>query len=111
MGGSRVTGVVGLVVALHVAVLSTVFGPRHVGYMLSATLSGTLIWGGVFQLDDRRLKAGSVVGAVLALAVQQVAFQVCKGQLAGFWWPLAQFGALQFLCAYGLRRCRGERKD
>jgi CheY-like chemotaxis protein len=58
VGGSRVTWVVALVVMLHVAVLSIVFGPRHIGYMLSATLSGTLIWGGVFLLDDRRLKDG-----------------------------------------------------
>jgi hypothetical protein len=41
MRGSCVRGIVLLVTALHVAVASLVFGPRHVGYMVSATLSAT----------------------------------------------------------------------
>ncbi len=102
MRGSRVTGIVLLVAALHMAVVSIVFGPRCVGYMMSATLSATLIWGGVFLLDERKHRAGVVAGIVIGLAVQQVAYQVWWGQLGGFWWPLAQFGALQFLIAVGI---------
>lgn len=45
MRGDCVTGIVLLVAALHVAVVSILFGPRHAGYLMSAALSATLIWG------------------------------------------------------------------
>ena len=63
-----------------------------------------MIWGGVFVLNERKRQAGVVAGIVAGLAVQQVAYQVWKGQLGGFWWPLAQFGALQSLVAWGIWR-------
>ncbi len=104
MRGNRVARIVLLVAAVHVAVLSVVLGPRHVGYLVSATLSATLIWGGVFVLDKRRRQAGVVAGIIAGLVVQQVAYQVWKGQLGGFLWPLAQFGSLQGLVACGVWR-------
>ncbi len=104
MKQSCITGIVLLVAALHVAVVSLVFGPRHVGYMVSAALSATLIWGGVFVLNGWKRPAGAVAGVVVGLAVQQVAYQVWKEQLGGFWWPVAQFGALQSLVAWGIWR-------
>jgi hypothetical protein len=104
MRGSCVTGIVLLVAAAHVAVVSILFGPRHAGYLMSATLSATLIWGGVFVLNERKRPAGAVAGVVVGLAVQQVVYQVWKGQLGGFWLPLAQFGALQSLVAWGIWR-------
>jgi hypothetical protein len=104
MSGSRIGGIVALVAALHVAVLSLVFGPRHAGYMLTAMLSTTLIWGVAYVLSERRRGALLMAGIVVGLAVQQAAHQVWKVQLPGFWWPLAQFGALQFLLALGIRR-------
>jgi hypothetical protein len=93
-----------VIAALHVAVLSIVFGLRHVGYILAATLSATFIWGVVFFLNERKRRAGFIAGVVVGLVVQQVAYQVWKAELPGFWWPLAQFGALQFLVAYGIGR-------
>lgn len=93
-----------VIAALHVAVLSVAFGLRHIGYILAATLSATLIWGLVFFLNERQRRAGFIVGVVASLAVQQVAYQVWKTELPGFWWPLAQFTALQFLVAYGIGR-------
>jgi hypothetical protein len=104
MRGSRVTGIVLLVAALHMPVVSIVFGPRHVGYMISATLSATLIWGGVFLLNERKRRAGVVAGIVVGLVVQQVAYEVWKTQLGGFWWPPVQFGALQCVVAWGIWR-------
>jgi hypothetical protein len=93
-----------VIAALHVAVLSAVFGLRHIGYVLVATLSATLIWGVVFFLNKRQCRARIIGGVVVVLAVQQVAYQVWKAELPGFWWPLAQFAALQFLVAYGIGR-------
>jgi len=90
------------IAALHVAALSFAFGPRHIGYILAATLSATLIWGVVFLLNRRKRRAGIIAGVVVGLAVQQVAYQVWKAELPGFWWPLAQFGTLQFLVACGI---------
>ena len=93
-----------VIAALHVAVLSMVFGLRHMGYILAATLSATLIWGVVFSLNERKRRAGLIAGVVVGLVVQQVVYQVWRAELPGFWWPLAQFGALQFLVACGIER-------
>jgi hypothetical protein len=78
-----------------------------VGYLLSAALSATLIWGVVYVLSERRRRAGLIAGVVIGLAMQQVAYWVWKMQLPGFWWPLAQFGALQFLVVYVLIHTAG----
>jgi hypothetical protein len=59
MRGGCVIGIVVLVAAAHVAVVSILFGPRHLGYLMSATLSATLIWGGVFVLNERKRHEGS----------------------------------------------------
>ncbi len=104
MRGSCVTGIVLLVVTLHMAVLGLLFGPKHTGYLLWAMVSATLIWGAVFALNKRKRQAGVVGGVVLGLVAQQVAYQVWKGQLGGFWWSLVQFGALQSLVAWGIWR-------
>jgi len=102
MRGSRIAGIVAVIAALHVAVLSFVFGPRHIGYMLVASLSAALTWGVVFFLNERKRRAGFISGMILGLVVQVVAYRILKAELPGFWWPLAQFGALQFLVAYGI---------
>jgi hypothetical protein len=102
MRGSRVAGIVALVAALHVAVLSMVFGLRHMGYILAATLSAPLIWGLVLFLKARRRRVCFIVGVVAGLAVQQVAYQTWRAELPGSWWALGQFAALQFLVAYGI---------
>jgi hypothetical protein len=90
--------------ALHVVVLSVVFGSRHLGYLLAAILSATLIWGAVFFLNMWRRRAALIAGVALGAAVQQAAYQVWKMELPGCWWPLAQFGALHFLVACSLGR-------
>ncbi len=97
-----------VIAALHVAVLSVVFGLRHMGYLLATALSATVIWGVVFLLNERKRRAGILAGIIVALAVQQLAYQVWKAELPGFWWPLAQFGALQFLVASGIGVLRHE---
>jgi uncharacterized membrane protein YccC len=93
-----------VIAALHVAVLSFVFGPRHIGYLLVAALSATVIWGAVFFLNERKRRAGFIVGVVASLVIQVVAGRVLKAELPGFWWPLAQFGAVQFLVACGITK-------
>jgi len=40
-----------------------------------------------------------IVGFGLSLTIQQAAYQVWKTELAGFWWPFVQFGAVQLLIA------------
>jgi len=104
MKTEKVVCLAGVIVALLVAVLSFAFGLRHIGYILVAALSATLTWGVVFFLNERKRRAGFIVGVVVGLVVQIAAYQVWKAELPGFWWPLAQFGALQFLIAYGMGR-------
>lgn len=94
-----------VVAALHVAVLSVLFGLRQIGYIMAASLSATLIWGAVFTLNAPRRRTGVIAGMALGVIVQQIAYQVWKAELPGFWWPLGQFAAVQFLMAYGLWRC------
>ena len=117
MRGSRVTGIVLLVAALHVAVVSMVFGPRHAGYMMSATLSATLIWGGVFVLSERKRRCGAVAGVVVGLAVQQVAYQIWKAAARGFLvaagavWGAAKPGRLGHLEVRAMRRGKGVKRE
>ncbi len=104
MKGKRVAGIVSLIAALHVAALSLVFGPRHIGYILVTCLSAVAVWGAVFLFNHQKRRRAMIVGVVLGLIVQQVICQVWKTEVPGFWWPLAQFAALQFL---PLRACSG----
>ena len=93
-----------VIVALHVALFSMVVGSHHLGYILTVTLSATLIWGMVFFRNAWRRHAAVITGVVFAVVVQQAAYGLWKAQLPGCWWPLAQSGALHFLVAFGLRR-------
>lgn len=93
-----------VVVALHVTVLSIAFGLRHIGYILAATLSAPFVWGVVFFLKGQKRRAGLIAGVLVSLAIQQVAYQAWKTEFPGFWWPLAQFGALHVVVAYGIGR-------
>lgn len=89
-----------VIAALHVAVLSVIFGPRHIGYLLVAALSATPTWGVVFFLNEQKHRTGIIVGAVIGLVIQLVAYQIWKGELPRYWLALAQFWSLQFLVAY-----------
>ena len=102
MKGERIAGLVVVIAVLHVAVLSFVFGPRHIGYLLVACVSAVAVWGVVFLWNEPKRRRAMIVGVVLGLIVQQVIHQVWKTEVPGFWWPLAQFAALQFLIAFGL---------
>ncbi len=91
----RVTGIVVLVAALHVTVLSIVFGPGHVGYTVSAALSASWIWGAVFLLTARKRLVGLLAAVAVALAVQQVAYRVWRAELPVYWVPYV----MAFSCA------------
>ena len=88
-----------VVVSLHLAILSFLFGERHIAYILVTTASATVIWGVVFFLDRRRRKPAIALGVLLAALIQQLAYSVWKPELGGFWWPLTQSASLQFLIA------------
>jgi hypothetical protein len=101
MRGSRVTGIAVLVAALHLAGLSFALGPKCIPYIAAAYLTAVVVWGGVL-MSTWKGRVGVIVGVGLSVAVQQVAYQIWKVELGGFWWPLAQFGALQLLIAVGI---------
>ena len=104
MKSEKVIQVAFVIVALHVAVLSIAFGLRHFGYLIAATLSAAFIWSVVLFLNERKRRAGIIAGVILGLVIQQVAYHHWKTDLPGIWLQLAQFGAVQFLVAYGLGR-------
>jgi hypothetical protein len=83
------------------AAVSFALGPRCIAYVVAAYLSAVVVWGSVLMSMGRG-RLGFIVGVGLSVAVQQAAYQVWKGELGGFWWPLAQFGALQALIAAGV---------
>jgi hypothetical protein len=91
-----------VIAALHLLALSMVAGLRHLGYILAALLSAALIWSAVFFLCGRRPHTGLIAGVVVGLAVQQVAYSAWRTELPGFWWSLAQFGALHTLVGFGI---------
>ena len=51
-------------------------------------------------MSKPKRQAAWVVGLLAIIIIKQIAYQVWKAELSGFWWPLAQFGALQFLVVY-----------
>ncbi len=69
--------------ALHVAVLSILFGLWRIGCIVAASLGATLIWGAVFTLNVPRRRTGIIAGMALGVVVQQNAYQVWKGELPG----------------------------
>lgn len=102
MINERLFRLAAVIAALHMILLSLVFGLRHRGYLLTATSSATLIWSTVFFLRGWKRRVGLIAGVVVASAVQRAACQIWRDLLSGYWWPLAQFAALQFLIAFGL---------
>lgn len=99
--------ILAVVVALHLAALSFVFGPRHIAYILAAYLSALAVWGVVFLISDQKRSASWIVGSLAIVIVQQIAYHTMKSGLPGVWWPLAQFFALQFLIGIGVERTIG----
>ena len=101
--GWRVTEMVLVVAALHGFVLSVVLGPRCVAYLAAAYLCAVTVWGTV-GMSGQRGRAGFVVGLGVSVAVQQASYQAWRAELAGFWWPVAQFFAVQWVIGLGTQR-------
>jgi hypothetical protein len=59
----------------------------------------------VFVLNRHERRAEVIAGVTAGLVVQQSAYQVWKPGLQSLGWPLAPFGALQFLVGYVIGRC------
>lgn len=91
-----------VVSALHVVVLSILFGSAHRTYLLVSVTSGIAIWTTVPLIFAHRRWVGIGAGVVLAIIIQQLAFRAWRAELAGFWWSLAQFAALQLLIGLGM---------
>ncbi len=100
MKANALARTVAVVVSLHLAILSFVFGQSHIAYILVTTASATVIGGVIFFLGGRRRKLALGLGVLLAALIQQFAYLSWKPELGGFWWPLIQSGSLQFLIAY-----------
>ena len=98
-----------VVVGLHLAALSFAFGPWHWKYLLVSVISGVLLWGALPALAPLRRWSGLLIGAALALAVQQAAFWLWRAKLGGVWWPLIQFVAVHFLIGLSFGRLRRRR--
>ncbi len=103
MRANRIVGIVLITAALHVLVLSIVFGPRQAGYIVLATLSATWIWGAVFLTKKWHRRAGLFAGILVGVAFQHVAYRYWKAELPSFWWAFAQFAAIQVLIGMGVR--------
>lgn len=104
MRANRIADIILITIALHVLVLSILFGPRQVGYIVSATLSATWIWGVVFLTKKWHRRAGPFAGIVVGMAFQQVAYRYWKAELPSFWWAFAQFAAIQLLMGMWARK-------
>ena len=81
-------------------------GPKCLAYLMAAYLGGVVIWGSLL-MSERKRRVRLLVGVGLSLVVQQAAYLIWKGELAGFWWPLAQFFAVQLLIGVGVERAVG----
>ena len=105
MRGSCVTGIVLLVAALHVAVVSMRVWTAARGLPDVGDVERDVDLGrGVCV--ERAEAARRALSRVLSSAWPCSRWRIRSGrsQLGGFWWPLAQFGALQSLVAWGIWR-------
>jgi hypothetical protein len=105
-GAKGLWRLVAIIASLHVALVSCAFGARCIPYIAAAYLSAVVIWGGV-SMSRWDGPVGVIVGVVLSFAIQQTAYHAWKEELGGFWWPLAQFFAMQVLIGGGGQRATG----
>ncbi len=92
------------VTVLHLGVMSFVFGPWRLGYVLVGYFSAVLVWGLVFLLGDRWRRAGCIVGILAVAVTQQLACRMMGRGSPGGFWPLAQFFTLHYLVAVAIKR-------
>lgn len=90
-----------MVVALHLIVLGFVFFKPPLNYFAVICLSTIMVWAAVFS-RKRRLRAAIIAGALVQLAIQQVAYHSWLSNQTGVWWPLLQFLSLQYVVALRL---------
>jgi hypothetical protein len=93
--------------ALHLLVLSFFVSIPPAKYFFATCMGTVVVWGLVFSLKEQQRKVGIAVGLLLALVIQQLAFQIWRSELAGIWWPLLQFFSLQYVVILSLSRSSG----
>lgn len=94
--------VVSVVVALHLIGLSFFFFTPPINYFAVICLSTVIVWSLVFCCGKRMRLGAIIVGALLQLAIQQLAYHAWLSDQVGVWWPLAQFLGLQYVMALRL---------
>jgi hypothetical protein len=97
-----------VVAALALIALPFFFYKPTVNYFAVSCVSTIVVWSAVFAWFTRRRWLGISVGAVLQLAIQQVAYHAWLSGQAGIGWPLVQFIALQYVIALRLSGSRDE---
>jgi hypothetical protein len=97
-----------VVVALPLIFVAFYFFKPPLNYFAVTGLSTIIVWSAVFTWFKQRRWAGMTVGALLQLAIQQVAYHAWLADKADLWWPLVQFIALQYVIAL---RLSGSRDD
>ena len=90
-----------MVVALHLIVLGFVFFKPPLNYFAVMCLSTIMVWSVVFSFK-RRPRAAIIVGVLLQITIQQVAYHAWLASQTSIWWPLAQFLSLQYVVALRL---------
>jgi len=97
-----------VVVALALTFVAFYFFKPPLNYFAVTGMSTIIVWSLVFAWCKHRRWAGMTVGALLQLAIQQVAYHAWLADKADPWWPLVQFIALQYVIALRLSSSRDE---
>ncbi len=97
----KIVNILSVVVALLVIVLGFVIFKPPLNYFVVSCLSTIMVWAAVFSLK-RRPRAAIIVGVLLQITIQQVAYHAWLAPQTSLWWPLAQFLALQYVVALRL---------
>lgn len=100
--------IVSVVAALALITLPFFFYRPTVNYFAVICLSTIVVWSAAFACFARRRWLGIIVGAVLQLALQQVAYHAWLSGQADIVWPLVQFIALQYVIVLRLSGSRDE---
>ena len=98
--------IITIMAALALIALPFFFYKPTVNYFAVTCVGTIVVWSGVFAWFTQRSWLGITVGAVLQVAIQQVAYHAWLSGQAGIGWPLVQFIALQYVIVL---RLSGER--
>src|SRR5688500_11001048 len=92
---------VAAVIAGHIAIAAFFFFKPTPHYFMVTCFSTVFVWSAAFAVKRFRTVA-IVATSLIQIIVHHLAYPLWQAELASFWWPFAQFAALQYIIIQAL---------